>query len=617
MLMVFLISFVIAVIGTLVFSSSLVPEWLLRVSRTPVNQLQSRNILYITTFFLILLIVVTALAMWVTSPSLPPADLDTSVWHKNKQIARHPQSPTEPPPQPPPQPPPEQPAVHNMSAPVSPTSITTNHRRVPLGDLPVMGENSPIATLEKFYEAINNKRCDVAKQLRPGYKEDRCKNMQPEITKVDLFRESNSAAVVWLDVEYRENGKPESFRGFVTLLNQDGHWIIDGLSFQSADSTRDVARYMLASRYEQVRKLVTEVNQAEQAPSVASSTPVVIAPLAHGKISPHESPTMKSALLEEGSYLTLENPRPRATTILEACWDPRDLKGHLGERTIHDHLPADHSPPLQKTPFYQKPGLASDYAKSLRFVMPANDKKLVALTFDLCEQANERTGYDSELVDHLRRQNVKATFYAGGKWMRSHPKRTMQLMADPLFEIGNHAWTHGNMRVIQGEEMEAQIYWTQAQYELLYHKLMNSQCVKNIPDGERKRISPLPATFRFPYGTCNTASLQAVAKAGLYPIQWNIVSGDPVKRQTASMIVKDVLRKVRPGSIIIAHANGRGWHTAEALKTLIPALHKRGYQFVTVSELLAAGTPIMSDECYEVRPGDNVRYDRLFGKGTE
>jgi peptidoglycan-N-acetylglucosamine deacetylase len=71
-----------------------------------------------------------------------------------------------------------------------------------------------------------------------------------------------------------------------------------------------------------------------------------------------------------------------------------------------------------------------------------------------------------------------------------------------------------------------------------------------------------------------------------------------------------VLREVHPGAIVVAHANGRGWHTAAALPLFIPQLRARGYRFVTVSELLAMGTPVAAGECYERTPGDNRRYDR-------
>lgn len=48
---------------------------------------------------------------------------------------------------------------------------------------------------------------------------------------------------------------------------------------------------------------------------------------------------------------------------------------------------------------------------------------------------------------------------------------------------------------------------------------------------------------------------------------------------------------------------------AAALPLFIPALRAKGYEFVTVSGLLAAGQPEIATDCYELRPGDNARYD--------
>jgi len=95
------------------------------------------------------------------------------------------------------------------------------------------------------------------------------------------------------------------------------------------------------------------------------------------------------------------------------------------------------------------------------------------------------------------------------------------------------------------------------------------------------------------------------------------VTGDPSRKQSANSIAKTVLRNVKPGSIIIAHANGRGYNTAKALPLFIPKLRRQGYTFVTVSELLKSGKVITVETCYELKPGDNKKYDRLFGKGTE
>ena len=82
----------------------------------------------------------------------------------------------------------------------------------------------------------------------------------------------------------------------------------------------------------------------------------------------------------------------------------------------------------------------------------APGKKLVALTFDLCETAGEAAGYDGAIVDYLRSQRIKATYFAGGQWMASHKARAQQLLSDPLFEIGTHGWVHRNARLLTGAE---------------------------------------------------------------------------------------------------------------------------------------------------------------------
>ncbi|MCK7577064.1 MAG: hypothetical protein MZV65_15350 [Chromatiales bacterium] len=63
-------------------------------------------------------------------------------------------------------------------------------------------------------------------------------------------------------------------------------------------------------------------------------------------------------------------------------------------------------------------------------------------------------------------------------------KQTKQLMADPLFEIGNHAWTHENFRVINTEMVDKQIVWTQAQYEILRDELVTIARQNGIDESE-------------------------------------------------------------------------------------------------------------------------------------
>jgi peptidoglycan/xylan/chitin deacetylase (PgdA/CDA1 family) len=72
---------------------------------------------------------------------------------------------------------------------------------------------------------------------------------------------------------------------------------------------------------------------------------------------------------------------------------------------------------------------------------------------------------------------------------------------------------------------------------------------------------------------------------GLRAVQWDVVTDDPEQHVSAADIVKIVKEEAVGGSIIIMHANGRGWHTAEALPAMIDYLRAAGYELVTVDEL--------------------------------
>ncbi len=302
--------------------------------------------------------------------------------------------------------------------------------------------------------------------------------------------------------------------------------------------------------------------------------------------------------------------------ILDRCWSPKELEGSAQDKWITRSVGARSRPFSGKTlPKNTLKTLPAEFQNSIRRVKPRDNLKLVALTFDLCEGAGEITGYDADIVNILRRHEVKATFFASGKWMLSHAEKTMQLMADPLFEIGNHGWAHRNFRVLDTQGIGEEVLWTQAQYELLWEELAAKPCAQSVAPGEIAKIPKVPLTFRFPYGTCNKEALDFVARSGLPAIQWSVVTGDAAPRQPAGVISREILEKTRPGSIIICHANGRGHATAEALPLFIPKLLQAGYKFVTISELLASGSVSAVSECYEMKPGDNLRYDRLPGVG--
>jgi peptidoglycan/xylan/chitin deacetylase (PgdA/CDA1 family) len=298
-----------------------------------------------------------------------------------------------------------------------------------------------------------------------------------------------------------------------------------------------------------------------------------------------------------------------AQSLLDACFTPADLAMRPGEKIPRKGQRAFDRAEEPRTLRAFDPVPAPLRGAIRRVKLPPGEN-LVALTFDLCEQPGEIAGYDGALIDYLRQEGVKATFFIGGKWLRSHEPRARQLMADPLFEVANHAAAHRNLRLLSGKRLTEEIEGPQLAYEAIHDDFAKAQCVRAAPEAWRAVPERMPL-FRFPFGACNKASLDAVNDAGLLAIQWDVSTGDPAPTQSAQAIARQILRSTRPGSIVIGHANGRGFNTAAALPLAIPKLKAQGYRFVTVSELLAAGTPEIVSACYNLKPGDTDRYDNL------
>jgi peptidoglycan-N-acetylglucosamine deacetylase len=191
--------------------------------------------------------------------------------------------------------------------------------------------------------------------------------------------------------------------------------------------------------------------------------------------------------------------------------------------------------------------------------------RAVALTFDAC-QAGKPAGYDKKIIRILEQTHTPATFFLGGKWMESHPEATRELARNPLFELGNHSYSHPHLPRLSESEIRREIALPQ---DIMF-TLTGRQGV----------------LFRAPYGEYDERVLRIAGESGLTEIQWEIVSGDPDRNITAPRMIAAVIGKARNGSIIIMHVNGRGWHTAEALPTIIARLKQKGFALVKVSDLL-------------------------------
>lgn len=225
---------------------------------------------------------------------------------------------------------------------------------------------------------------------------------------------------------------------------------------------------------------------------------------------------------------------------------------------------------------YQPPETSLSKAPPLPPVEPRivnhgpRDRKLVALTFDACS-ARDPSRYDERVARVLIDMNVPATIFFGGKWMEEHPEHTRFLASHPQFEFANHSYLHPHMSRVSDARIQDELRWTQ---DIMYSLT-----------GRRATL------FRAPFGEVDEHISRVAAAEGLITIQYDLASGDPDRRVSKDKLVEYVSTMSRKGSIVVMHINRRGWHTAEALPEIIRNLRKRGFEFVTVSELLKEKEP--------------------------
>jgi peptidoglycan/xylan/chitin deacetylase (PgdA/CDA1 family) len=215
--------------------------------------------------------------------------------------------------------------------------------------------------------------------------------------------------------------------------------------------------------------------------------------------------------------------------------------------------------------FFVVSSSAQQHKPNSPFYHGSRQENFIALTFDACPSSTHG-GFEKQIVQTLIDSNVSATFFLSGRWVAKHPEEARWLASVPSFELGNHSYSHPHMTELSRETVVEELTKTQ--------KLI------------LKKTGVTPKLFRPPYMETNTQLIDIADSLGLQIVMYDLASGDPDTNITAQALIHYVIPSAKNGSIIVMHVNGRGWHTAEALPSVIAGLKKRGFRFVTVSELL-------------------------------
>lgn len=206
------------------------------------------------------------------------------------------------------------------------------------------------------------------------------------------------------------------------------------------------------------------------------------------------------------------------------------------------------------------------------YSVETKDKK-IAITFDTS------WGVDNTkpILDVLKQEDVKATFFLIGKWVEEYPQDA-RLIASMGNEIGNHSDSHQDFTKLSKEQILSEINSADA-------KIMGVTGIKT-------------SLFRFPEGTYNSNSVKVVEDTKHKCIQWDADSID-WKNEGYEVEYKRVIKNIKNGSIILFHNSGK--YTPKTVDMVIKKFKSQGYSFVKVSDLIYKENYILDENGRQIK----------------
>ncbi len=190
-------------------------------------------------------------------------------------------------------------------------------------------------------------------------------------------------------------------------------------------------------------------------------------------------------------------------------------------------------------------------------------EKIIALSFD--DGPNPK--YTPEILDLLQQYHARATFFVIGSRVEQYPDLAKREVREG-HEIANHTFHHSRIRKLSPEELREEIEKTGA-------------TIASV-------TGQTPHLFRPPGGYYDETIVNTAKEAGYKVIMWSWHQDTRDWSQPGTnRIVNLVLSNARNGDIVLFHDHGRNrLQTVNALKQILPELQHKGYQFVTISELI-------------------------------
>ncbi len=182
------------------------------------------------------------------------------------------------------------------------------------------------------------------------------------------------------------------------------------------------------------------------------------------------------------------------------------------------------------------------------------NKPMVALTFD----DGPYSKVTRKILKVLKKNDSRATFFVVGNRVEDYAE-TLKLTYDQGNQIGSHTYDHADL------------------------SKMNTKQIKKEVDKTNKAVSKVigcdTTALRPPYGNVSKKMRKTVPVPMFY---WSLDSEDWKSRNVDSILKR--CKTVEDGDIILMHDLYPT--TAKAVEKLVPKLVKKGFQLVTIDELM-------------------------------
>ena len=186
-----------------------------------------------------------------------------------------------------------------------------------------------------------------------------------------------------------------------------------------------------------------------------------------------------------------------------------------------------------------------------------NKERKVYLTFD----DGPTPDVTEWVLDVLKKENIKATFFCIGKNIETHPG-IFQKIINEGHSIGNHTHNHLNG-------------WKTTGKEYMENILQCENRIQQFSNGISKT-----RLFRPPYGKITSTQTSKLRRAGYQIIMWDILSADFDTTVSPEKCLENAIRKAEPGSIIVFHDSLKAKNNLEyALPKAIRFLKEKGLVF--------------------------------------